>query len=257
MSFLSLENVSVRFGGVNALSEVSFSLEPGGVSAIIGPNGAGKTTLINAVSGLVPIDNGRIFFDGAEIQGKTAQAIARAGLGRAFQHAELMADETVVENIIAGRTLRTRPSLLQCMLWTPALRDSERQARNDALAMLEGLGLRSVANLKARELSYGVAKKIDIGRALMGAPRLLLLDEPTAGLSDIEADDLIGLCLRAVKDFGTTLLLIEHNLRVVMAVSQRVIVLDYGRKIADGIPSVVTADPAVVTAYLGEELPGA
>src|SRR5262249_4112604 len=152
---------SVRFGGVNALSEVSFALEPGGVSAIIGPNGAGKTTLINAVSGLVPIDNGRIVFNDTEVQGKRPQDIALAGLGRAFQHAELMAEETVLENIIAGRTLRTRPSLLQCVLWTPKLRESERRAREDALAMLAGLGLEVVADLRARELPYGVAKKID------------------------------------------------------------------------------------------------
>jgi branched-chain amino acid transport system ATP-binding protein len=257
MAFLSIENLSVRFCGVSALSEVSFSLEAGGVSAIIGPNGAGKTTLINSVSGLVPITEGRIVLDGVEIQGRPPQEIALAGLGRAYQHAELMAEETVLENIIAGRTLRTRPSLFQCVFWTPRLRDSERRARNDAMAMLEGLGLSSVAKVRARELPYGVAKKIDITRALMGAPRLLLLDEPTAGLSDAEADDLIALCLKTVQSSGTTLLLIEHNLRVVMAVSQRVIVLDHGRKLADGIPSVVTADPAVITAYLGEELPSA
>jgi branched-chain amino acid transport system ATP-binding protein len=257
VSFLTVENLSVRFGGVNALSEVSFALERGGVSAIIGPNGAGKTTLINAVSGLVPLQAGRILFDGAEIQGRAPQDIALAGLGRAFQHAELMPEETVVENIVAGRTLRTRPSLLQCVLRTPELRDSERKARADALAMLAGLGLQAVADLRARELPYGIAKKIDIVRALMGAPRLLLLDEPTAGLSDVEADELIGLCLKAVNKFGTTLLLIEHNLRVVMTVSQRVIVLDHGRKIADGPPGVVTADAAVITAYLGEELSGA
>jgi branched-chain amino acid transport system ATP-binding protein len=257
MAFLSVENVSVRFGGVNALSEVSFGLERGGVSAIIGPNGAGKTTLINAISGLVPIDSGRIVFGDAEIQGWPPHQIARAGLGRAFQHAELMLEDTVVENIVAGRTLRSGPSLMQCMLQTPKLRDSEREARDDALRMLGDLGLLAVADLSARELPYGIAKKIDILRALMAKPRLLLLDEPTAGLSDTEADDLVKLCLEAVQNAGTTLLLIEHNLRVVMAVSQRVIVLDHGRKIADGIPGAVTADPAVVTAYLGEELSGA
>lgn len=247
----------MTFGGVSALSEVSFDLEAGGIFGIIGPNGAGKTTLINAISGLVRATSGKILFDGHETQNEPPHQIARRGLARAFQHAELMPEETTVENILAGQSLRTPPSFVHCIMRTPRLRDSEREGRARAFFLLDKLGLAAVADVRVGELPYGTAKKIDIARALIGGPRLLLLDEPTAGLSDAEADEIIGLCLASARETGTTLLLIEHNLRIVMSISQRVIVLDHGRKIADGSPSTVTADPAVVIAYLGEETAGA
>lgn len=257
MSLLSVRDLSVRFGGVAALSEVSFDLEAGGIFGIIGPNGAGKTTLINAICGLVRATSGTILFDGHEMQNKPAHEIARRGLARAFQHAELMPEETAIENIVAGQSSRASASFVDCILWTSRLRESERAGRADALALLDKLGLGAVADARVRELPYGTLKKIDIARALIGRPRLLLLDEPTAGLSDAEADEIMQLCLATARESGATLLLIEHNLRVVMSVSQRLIVLDHGRKIAEGPPGVVTADRAVVTAYLGEETPGA
>src|SRR5882724_3516016 len=257
MPLLSIQNLSVRFGGVNALSEVSFDLEAGGIFGIIGPNGAGKTTLINAISGLERVAGGKILFDGHETQGEPPHQIARNGIARTFQHAELMPEETAIENILAGQSCRAPTSLVDCLLRTPRLRDSERVGRAGALALLDNLGLAADAETRVGELPYGTAKKVDIARALIGRPRLLLLDEPTAGLSDVEADEIIGRCLASARETGTTLLLIEHNLRIVMSISQRVIVLDHGRKIADGPPSAVTTDPAVVTAYLGEETTGA
>jgi branched-chain amino acid transport system ATP-binding protein len=253
MHLLSIDGLSVRFGGVEALSEVSLDLEAGGIFGIIGPNGAGKTTLINAISGLIRPTSGRILLEGDEIQSKPAYEIARLGLARAFQHAELMPEETAIENILTGQSSRAPVSLLDCMLRTSRLRASERAGRASAFALLDKLGLAEVAEARVSELPYGTLKKIDIARALIGRPRLLLLDEPTAGLSDAEADAIIGLCLATARETGAALLVIEHNLRVVMSISDRMIVLDHGRKIADGPPGVVTTDRAVVTAYLGED----
>jgi branched-chain amino acid transport system ATP-binding protein len=250
MSLLELQNVTQRFGGLVAVDDVTASIAQGGVTAVIGPNGAGKTTLFNAISGFRTPSAGRIVFGGVDITGMAPERIATVGLVRTFQLVQLFGELTAMENVKVGCHLHTRGDLLAAILRSPATRRSERQVEADARKLLDFVGLTDVADVAASSLPYGQQRLLEIARALAAQPKLLLLDEPAAGLNSGETARLSA-TIREIAARGTTVLLIEHDMKLVMSTADRVIVLDFGRKIAEGTPDEVRANPAVIAAYLG------
>ncbi len=248
---LEAQGVSKEFGGVTALNGVDFGVRQGQIKAIIGPNGAGKTTIFNVITGVFPPSRGTVLFRGRPLAGLKPYAIASVGIGRTFQAVQLFGEMTVLENVMLGRHPRTRAGVLASALRTPSMRREEREIRERSLAILQAVGLHERAGQVATSLPYGEQRLIEIARALAMEPALLLLDEPAAGLNRQEKARL-GELIRGLRDRGITILLVDHHMDLVMEVSDEVLVLNYGEKIAEGPPAAIQRHKGVIAAYLGE-----
>jgi branched-chain amino acid transport system ATP-binding protein len=250
---LALDGLAKTFGGLKAVAGVSFAVPDGGLIALIGPNGAGKTTLFNLITNLIAPDTGDVRLYGESLRGVSPSAIARLGLLRTFQTARVFPGLTALENVMAGAHRLVRASGFGQMLWLPGARREEAAIAARAEALLALLGLAAFRDTPATSLPIGAQKLIELGRALMARPRLLLLDEPAAGLNDAETAEL-GALLRAVRDSGVTIMVVEHNMSLVMDIADAVVVLDLGAVIAQGRPAEIQADRRVIEAYLGAEV---
>ena len=250
MSMLDVKNLSIHFGGVKAVNDVSFSIDPGMIYAVIGPNGAGKTTLFNLITGVYKPTTGTIKLNGEEIQGKSSDELARRGMARTFQNLQVCMNMSGLVNVMVGAHLRLDRNLIKGALHLPSITRRDAALREEAAELMRFVGLGGQIGARADSMSYGALKRLEIARALAMQPKLLFLDEPAAGLNHTETHEIDEL-IRKVAENGVTCVLVEHDMKMVMNLSQRILVLDYGRKLAEGTREEVRNNPDVIAAYLG------
>jgi branched-chain amino acid transport system ATP-binding protein len=248
---LDLQNISLSFGGVKALTDISFNVRQHEIRAIIGPNGAGKSSMINVINGVYHPQKGTIVFHGEQRQSMQPSKVARQGIARTFQNIALFKGMTVLDNIMTGRNTKMRSGLLANALWWGKARNEEMEHRKKVEEVIDFLEIQHIRKTPVGRLPYGLQKRVELARALAAEPNMLLLDEPMAGMNVEEKQDMCRFILDVNDQFGTTIVLIEHDMGVVMDISDRVVVLDYGKKIGDGTPDEVMSNPEVIKAYLG------
>ena len=253
MSLMKVENIGIHFGGLRVLSDITFEIKENEILGLIGPNGAGKTTLFNLITGIYRPTEGTISFEGETITGLPSDVITKKGINRTFQNVRLFGNQTVLENVLVGMQNKLDEPLLASVFRTGKIRKNEKAGTEKAMELLELMGLQDMKDFKASNMSYGNQRRLELARALANDPKLLLLDEPTAGMNPQEAVQMIEL-VHKVHKMGMSILIIEHNMKVIMGLSERIICIEAGRKIAEGLPYEIQHNQEVIRAYLGAEL---